>query len=78
MAIWKSLSGFISGQSIATNLTLFVDGILGQMRKHGLLDTIYTGFAKIFDRVIHKLLIQELRLLGLGGRYATLIFYFLP
>ena len=37
------------------------------MNSHGQADAIYTDFSKALDRVNHKLLIQKLRLMGLGG-----------
>ena len=59
--------GFRSGRSTSTNLTIFVDSVLKIMSSHGQADAIYTDFSKAFDRVNHKLLIQKLRLMGLGG-----------
>lgn len=56
--------GFIKGRSTSTNLTIFVNYVLSNFEKNSQTDTIFTDFAKAFDRVSHKLLLHKLGCLG--------------
>lgn len=59
--------GFRSGRSTSTNLALYTENVLNMMLRHGQVDSLYTDFAKAFDRVCHRLLLRKLSLLGVGG-----------
>ena len=57
--------GFRSGRScLAQMLSHFDDIMLGLLNGHGT-DAIYLDFAKAFDKVDHKLLLEKLKLYGL-------------
>lgn len=61
--IHKAQHGFRSGCSTTTNLVQFVNFVLEAMP--GQVDAIYTDLA--FDKVDHKLLLQKLNVMGVGG-----------
>ena len=65
--IKDSQHGFMPGRSCATNLVLFQDKLTKIMDQGKSADIFYLDFAKAFDKVPHKRLVQQLRNKGIGG-----------
>ena len=65
--IKDSQHGFMPGRSCATNLVLFQDKLTKIMDQGKSADIFYLDFAKAFDKVPHKRLVQKLRNKGIGG-----------
>lgn len=59
--------GFCPGRSTSTNLCLFSDYLFSALDKRLQVDTIYTDFAKAFDKVCHAILLRKLHDIGLTG-----------
>lgn len=59
-----SQHGFMAGRSTTTNLSVFTNFCISFFEKGVQIDTIYTDFAKAFDRVPHELLLFKLNKLG--------------
>jgi hypothetical protein len=65
--------GFVKGRSCETNLVEFFDYV-SQLLDNGICaDAIFLDFAKAFDKVPHKLLMEKVRALGIRGEVATWI-----
>ena len=65
--IKDSQHGFMPGRSCTTNLVLFQDKLTKIMDQGKSADIFYLDFAKAFDKVPHKRLVQKLRNKGIGG-----------
>jgi Reverse transcriptase (RNA-dependent DNA polymerase) len=63
-----SQHGFVPGRSCATNLIEFMDFVTAKMDAGGSVDTVFLDFAKAFDKVPHKRLIEKLKAVGVSGR----------
>ena len=59
--------GFAKGKSTNTNLISFTEKVAESFSNRSQVDTIYTDFAKAFDRVSFEALIYKLRCSGIGG-----------
>jgi Reverse transcriptase (RNA-dependent DNA polymerase)/Endonuclease-reverse transcriptase len=64
----ESQHGFVPGRSCATNLIEFLDFITETLDTGGAADTVFLDFAKAFDKVPHRRLIEKVRAAGVGGR----------
>lgn len=56
--------GFLSGKSTSSNLLIYTTDIFNALECKCQVDSIYTDFAKAFDRVDHSLLINKLKIVG--------------
>ncbi|MBM6549284.1 reverse transcriptase family protein [Streptococcus dysgalactiae] len=69
--------GFLPGKSCVSNLLILMDS-LTQARDEGLItDAIFFDFAKAFDKVPHRPLLQKLEAYGIGGEVLSWIASFL-
>lgn len=68
-AIIVEQHGFVSGQSVITNLLLYHDFISPVIKDGSQVDAIYTDLRKAFDSVNHTLLIHKLGTFGIGGKF---------
>ena len=59
--------GFISGRSTVTQLLHYLDICIENMLRGGVTDAIYLDFAKAFDTVPHRRLIEKLKVYGIEG-----------
>ena len=59
--------GFISGRSTVTQLLHYMDICIENMLRGGVTDSIYLDFAKAFDTVPHRRLIEKLKAYGIDG-----------
>ena len=59
--------GLRKGRSCITQLLQLVHRWLSFMDKRELVDAVFVGFAKAFDKVSHLHLIQKLHLYGITG-----------
>ena len=59
--------GFISGRSTTTQLLYFIDKCVNSIAEGNVVDVIYFDFAKAFDSVPHKRLLQKLKSFGIAG-----------
>ena len=59
--------GFINSRSTSTNLMCYVSAVSESLDKRIPVDTIYIDFSKAFDKVDHKLLLNKLSQIGIGG-----------
>jgi Reverse transcriptase (RNA-dependent DNA polymerase)/Endonuclease-reverse transcriptase len=64
----ESQHGFIPGKSCATNLIEFLDFISETLDRGGAADVVFLDFAKAFDKVPHKRLIEKLKAVGVQGK----------
>ena len=62
-----SQHGFLSGKSTATQLVQFLMDASSSIDNSSQIDVIYTDFAKAFDSVSHKLLLEKLCKIGFNG-----------
>ena len=69
--------GFRQGRSCLSQLLAFYDEVLRMLEKGLNVDAIYLDFAKAFDKVDHKIIIQKLSILGVGGKLLDWIYSFL-
>jgi len=65
--------GFVSGKSCATNLVEFYDKITLALDGNKAADVVFLDFAKAFDKVPHKPLMNKLRAYGIRGKVADWI-----
>jgi hypothetical protein len=65
--IEDSQHGFVRGRSCATNLVEFFDYVTGAVDGGGAVDAIFFDFAKAFDKVPKKRLLEKLKSIGIGG-----------
>jgi hypothetical protein len=69
--IEESQHGFVPGRSCATNLIEFLDFITQSLDSGTPTDTVFLDFAKAFDKVPHRRLIEKMRAAGIGGKLLT-------
>ena len=60
--------GFRKGRSCLTQLLQHYDEILNNLNEGYETDVLYLDYAKAFDKVDHKLLLQKLKAYGISGR----------
>ena len=65
--IKDSQHGFMPGRSCSTNLIVFQDKLTKIIDQGKSADIFYLDFAKVFDKVPHKRLIQKLKNKGIQG-----------
>ena len=65
--IKDSQHGFMPGRSCSTNLIVFQDKLTQIIDQGKSADIFYLDFAKAFDKVPHKRLIQKLKNKGIQG-----------
>ena len=63
-----SQHGFRKGGSCLSNLLTFLDGVTRSLDNHDTVDVIYLDFAKAFDKVPHKRLLDKLDKHGISGK----------
>ena len=66
--IRPSQHGFMTGKSTATNLLVYMEALTKLIDEYHTVDVLYLDFAKAFDKVPHKRLLEKCRGLGLDGR----------
>ena len=69
--------GFISGRSTITQLLNYLDKCIEATVSGQVIDTIYFDFAKAFDTVPHKRLLEKLKAYGISGQILKWIGSFL-
>jgi Reverse transcriptase (RNA-dependent DNA polymerase)/Endonuclease-reverse transcriptase len=62
-----SQHGFVKTRSCATNLVEFLDNLTEIMEEGGSADAIFLDFAKAFDKVPKRRLLEKLKSIGIGG-----------
>ena len=74
MIIWRgrgllniSQHGFRKGRSCLTNLLSFLEEVTERLDATNSIDVVYLDFAKAFDKVPHKRLINKVRSFGIRG-----------
>ena len=72
-----SQHGFRQGRSCLSQLLCHYEKILSLLEQGLNVDTIYLDFAKAFDKVDHKIILEKLALLGIGGNILNWIHSFL-
>lgn len=65
--------GFYPKRSVSTNLVTFIQCISDALSKHLYVDTIYTDFAKAFDKIDHFVLLNKLSSFGFSAQLLKLI-----
>ena len=63
-----SQHGFRKGRSCLTNLLSFLEEVTEKLDARNSIDVVYLDFAKAFDKVPHKRLINKVRSFGIGGQ----------
>lgn len=66
--VHHSQHGFFAKRSTQTNLMEYVSDVADAIAGGGQVDTIYTDFAKAFDKVDHGILLDKLRSHGFSGK----------
>jgi hypothetical protein len=61
--------GFRQSRSCATQLVTHISNVQNHLINNNDVDTIYIDFAKAFDKVDHRILINKLRVYGLPDKY---------
>ena len=69
--------GFRQSRSCASQLITHLGNIQNHLINNSDVDTIYINFAKAFDKVDHKILINKLKVYGLSEKYINWIYSFL-
>ena len=64
----KNQHGFRSGKSCVLQLLQYKQRLLDGLTNGSDLDVIYIDFAKAFDKLDHRLLVEETRQIGIGGK----------
>lgn len=75
--ISTSQHGFMTGRSTTTNLAVFTNFCISHIEKGVQIDSIYTDFAKAFDRVPHELLLLKLSKIGFHSEMLSWFRYYL-
>jgi hypothetical protein len=65
--------GFLKKRSTVTNLACFSQYVSESINQSSQVDTIYTDFAKAFDRVDHRLIISKLDMFGISNTVLHLL-----
>ena len=73
----KKQFGFISGRSTTTQLLIYLNKCIDKIVEGKIVDSIYLDFAKAFDSVPHKRLLQKLKAYGITGKLLKWIEEFL-
>ncbi len=73
----NSQHGFRKGRSCLSQLLAHYDKILKHMENGMNVDTVYLDFSKAFDKVDHQIIIEKLKILGIGGKILKWIKSFL-
>jgi hypothetical protein len=71
--IRDSQHGFTRGRSCLTNLLDFLEEVTKELDKGNAVDIIYLDFAKAFDKVPHRRLVEKIRSHGISGKIASWI-----
>ena len=71
--IRNSQHGFRTGRSCLSNLLVFMDKVTAAVEKCENVDVIYLDFAKAFDKVPHRRLMEKLKSHGIGGKIGSWI-----
>jgi ribonuclease P/MRP protein subunit RPP40 len=71
--IRDSQHGFTRGRSCLTNLLDFLEEVTRELDKGNAVDVIYLDFAKAFDKVPHRRLVEKVKSHGIGGKIASWI-----
>ena len=71
--IKESQHGFGHGTFCLSNLLVFLDKVTRSIDNGDTMDVIYMDFAKAFDNVPHKRLIQKIMAFVIGGKIAAYI-----
>ena len=66
--ICKNQHGFMKGRSCLTQLIVHIDTILKNFLEGNDTDSLYLDFAKAFDKVDHKILLNKLHACGIRGK----------
>jgi hypothetical protein len=64
--------GFLPAKSTLTNLLLYESYIVENLNQGHQVDSIYTDFAKAFDKVPHRILLQKLNAIGAKRAFAQM------
>ena len=64
----KNQYGFRPGRSTISQLLAHIDGIIEILERNHNADVLYLDFAKAFDKVCHKTLLQKLEGFGIQGK----------
>ena len=73
----KGQHGSVQGRSTQTELLAHYNDIYDAISEGKRIDTVYLDFAKAFDKVDHKILLQKVRNHGIGGKIGRWIEEFL-
>ena len=65
--------GFRKGKSCLTNILSFLDKVLCSLDEGNCMDVIFLDFAKAFDKVPHKRLLEKIEKHGIGGKLLRMI-----
>ena len=60
--------GFMNGRSCLTNLISFYDKVTRLVDEGQAVNVVYLDFSKVFDTVLHNILVEKLAAHGLDGR----------
>ena len=66
--IRSSQHGFLAGRSTTTNLLVYMETLTKLLDQGHAVDVLYLDFAKAFDKVPHRRLLDKCRGLGVDGR----------
>ena len=72
----ESQHGFRKGRSCLTQLLKHYDEILTDMEEGTQVNVLYVDFEKCFDKIDFKILLNKLKLKGVGGNVSTHPFQF--
>ena len=65
--------GFTKGRSHVLQLICYLDNIYKNIPNDSTTETVHLDFAKAFDKINHKILINKLQRLGIGGKLLGVI-----
>ena len=69
--------GFVPGRSTQSELLAHYNNIYEAIMEEKRIDTIFLDFAKAFDKVDHKILLEKVKKHGIGGKIGRWIEEFL-
>ena len=73
----KNQHGFRKGRSCLTHLLKHIDAVIQSILDGHEHDVVYLDFAKAFDKVDHEILVQKLKLFGIGDKLLSWLKQFL-